>query len=252
MLILQRLYFESLTAINKYIILLFIFSIPVALIAQEEETSVSPNSTEVASLPKNYYVLSPRVSVTVPHPMGNKSFKKSFVGIYEVSGGLNVYLIKGAFMGLTYKNGLLKITENKISDYNASLYINNAAVKIGGDFFVDDKNRVIYSMAISAGRSWASYHGLVAKDPTKVIPTTYTCTYFEPEMNLFFLIESNFGIGATLSYSVFNKNFDPYELSLNDWAQFGKNNSGKTQYLSFGFGFYYSLWRKKGIHKGGN
>lgn len=177
--------------------------------------------------------------------MKNSSFKKCFVGIYEISGGLNFYLYKGLFLGGTYKNALLKITENKINDYNASLNINNEGIKIGGDFYVDEKNKVIYSLALTAGMSQGKYSGIVAKDKTRVLPLTYSCKYIEPEMNIFFLIESNFGIGATVSYSLFDHTFDPYALALNDWTQFPRKISGNTQYLSFGFGFYYSLLNKK-------
>jgi hypothetical protein len=225
--------------------------LPAQLIAQEEVPVIQQTAEdETLPSPKQYYLFSPRISVTVPHPMANPSFKKCFVGIYEASGGLNVYLYKGAFLGLTYKNGLLKITENKIADYNASMHINNASVKIGGDIYVGDRNRVIYSFAVSAGRNWTRYSGLVAKDKDRIIPASYSCNFMEPEMNLFFLIESNFGIGATISYSIFNKTFDPYELALNDWAQFSKNTSGNTQYFSFGFGFYYSLLRKTKTKRG--
>jgi hypothetical protein len=235
-----------LKSIYRYLLLFILFKSTCLLKAQEEVVAQQQVEAEEEPrpVPKQYYFLSPRVSVTVPNPMANRSFKKCFVGIYEVSGGLNLYPVKGAFIGVTYKNGLLKITENKIADYNASMYINNAAVKIGGDFYIGDQNKVIYSFAVSGGRNWTKYSGLVAKNKNVIIPSSYSCIYIEPEMNLFFLIEANFGIGATLSYSIFNNNFDPYELALNDWTQFSKNNSVKTQYLSFGFGFYYSLIRK--------
>lgn len=224
---------------------LLLLCFPFRLLSQEGESPAPPASDETPAAPKRYYVFSPRVSVTVPHPMANSSFKKSFVGIYEVSSGLNTYLIKGVFLGATYKNALLKITENKIADYNASMYINNFAGKLGADVYIGEKNKVIYSASVAVGQNWTRYSGLVAKDPNRVIPDSYTCTYYEPEMNLFFLIESNFGIGVTVSYSIFSKNFDPYELALNDWTQFSRNTSGNTQYFSFGFGFYYSLWQKK-------
>jgi hypothetical protein len=214
--------------------------------AQEDEAPVQTvQEEERPPAPKRYYVFSPRVSVTVPHPIGNASFKQSFVGIYEASAGLNLYLFKGVFIGATYKNGLLKITENKIADFNASMYVNNAGGRIGADMYLGDRNRVIYSASVTVGQNWTRYTGLVAKDASKIIPASYTCTYYEPEMSIFFLIESNFGIGGTVGYSVFNKNFDPYELSLNDWTQFSKNVAGNTQYISFGFGFYYSLLAKK-------
>src|SRR5689334_1280548 len=97
----------------NYILILFILS------------SVKMMSQDMAfaedSKPRNkeYYILSPRVSITVPHPVANRSFKKSFVGVYEFSGGLNVYIHKGLFAGAYYKRGFLKVMENKIPDYNA-------------------------------------------------------------------------------------------------------------------------------------
>lgn len=227
----------------------FIFS---AYSQDENENTYSSEIEESAPAKKVFYLLSPRVSVTVPHPMSNKAFKKSFVGIYEISGGLNLMLYKGLFIGGTYKNGLLKITENKIADYNASMSINNYGIKLGGDFYLGEKNRVIFSTAITAGQNNTKYSGLVCKNPLDVPKIDrYSSRYVEPEINMFFLVESNFGIGLTLSYSIFDKNFDPYELCLNDWASYSKDNPGNTRYLSFGFGFYYSLIRKKSKLKGG-
>ena len=238
-----------LTLFRKYFLLFLLFVSPLCVLGQDEEPTPigqSSNDEDTPAAPKQYYIMSPRVSVTVPHPMANSSFKKCFVGIYEVSGGMNFYLHKGIFLGVTGKNGLLKITENKIADYNASLSINNIGGKLGGDVYIGEKNKVIYSLSVSAGKNWAKYSGLVSKDPNNPPAlTTYSCSYVEPETNLFFLIESNFGIGVTVSYSIFSKNFDPYELRLNDWTSFGKDNTGSTQYLSFGFGFYYSLIQKK-------
>lgn len=217
------------------------------MLAQDETLVPSGSKTnETPSLPKQYYFLSPRVSVTVPHPMANKAFKKSFVGIYEITGGLNIMYYKGLFIGVSYKNALLKITENKISDFNASMKLNNIALKLGVDSYLGENNRVVFSSAVAVGQNWTKYSGLHTKDPTKhPALTEYKSIFVEPEINLFFLVESNFGIGATLSYSIFDKNFDPYELALTDWTSFQNIKPGSTSYLSFGFGFYYSLIPKK-------
>lgn len=195
---------------------------------------------------KQYYLLSPRISVTVPHPMGNKSFKKTFVGIYEVTGGVNVYVAKGLFLGGTYKNGLLKITENRIADYNASMRFNSMCGKFGFDTYVGEKNNAIFSMALSYGQNWTEYQGIMTKDPKNPPKINgFSTSFWEPEMNIFFLIESNFGIGATIAYTVYDAHFDPYDLALNEYTSFDTKNAVSTQYFSFGFGFYYSLIRKK-------
>lgn len=231
---------------KPFIYISLFFFLPLFSAAQEEAPVSAPVQGDVPAAKKQFYFLSPRISVTVPHPMANKSFKKSFVGIYEVSGGLNLMLYKGLYIGASGKNGLLKITENKIADYNASMDINNVSGKIGTDLYVGEKNRIIFSASVSYGKNWTRYSGLKHKDPShppKI--TSFGTNYIEPEMNLFFLIESNFGIGATLSYTIFDTHFDPYDLALNEYTQFDSNNAVATQFVSFGFGFYYSLIKKK-------
>ena len=194
---------------------------------------------------KLYYLFSPRVSITVPHPLGNNSFKRSFVGIYEINAGLNLMMYKGFFIGGAYKNGLLKITENKIPDYDASMAINNVAGKIGNDFYIGSKNNLLLSASVSVGQNYTKFSSFKSKDPQKYPSIKgFKSIYIEPEADMFFLVESNFGIGLTFTYSIIQRNFDPYELCLNEWAQFDKNNSGSTRYLSFGFGFYYGISQK--------
>lgn len=217
--------------------------------AQEEESAQTNKIRENVRGKKQYYLFSPRSSITVPHPMTNKAFKKCFVGIYEISAGLNVMFYKNFFIGGTYKNGLLKITGNKIPNFsfhNVSMEIDNLAIKMGGDGYLNDNNTVVFSASVSAGQNWTKFSGLESKAPSKhPLITGYRCTFVEPEVNLFFLVDPNFGIGATVSYCLFNKIFNPFELSLNDWTSFDTNNPGATSYLSFGFGFYYSFQKRK-------
>ncbi len=211
----------------------------------QEEINPLPNDDALPVLKREYYLFSPRVSITVPHPVSNKAFRKSFVGIYEVSAGINMLVFKGAFVGITYKNGLLKVTENKIPELEANMEVNNAGVKVGTSMFVGDKNRMIFSADITAGKNWTTYSKFKSKTTTNLPIKGFSTTYVEPEVNLYFLVEQNFGIGATLSYSLFNQNFDPYDLYLNEWTRFDKLNPGTIQYLSFGFGIYYSFFKKK-------
>ncbi|MFL5762964.1 MAG: hypothetical protein ACJ77K_03410 [Bacteroidia bacterium] len=232
---------------TKRITLLLIASVFLSVLTFAQDTPVPLGSSgDAAPLKKQYYFFSPRVSITVPHPMANRSFKKCFVGVYEISGGLNVYLYKGLFIGGMYKNGLMKITENKIADYNASLAYNNVSGKIGGDFYVGEMNKIIFSASAAYGHNWSEYQGLKHLDGEPAPKyTSYTTNFIEPEVNLYFLIESNFAIGATLGYTIQDAHFDPYDLSLNQYTQFNSHTAVSTKFLSFGFGFYYSMLRKK-------
>ena len=232
---------------KKILSILFILCF-LSVFSQEETVDapiLSLQQDESPAVPKQYYVFSPRVSVTVPHPIANEAFRQSFVGVYEVSGGLNINVFKGIFVGAFYKNGLLKITENKIPDFEARMSINNAGIKFGTDVYIGDKNRIIFSGSLAAGQNYTNYSGLRSKQINKQPElTSYSTSFLEPELNLFFLVEQNFGIGLSVTYTLYNKEFNPYELSLNDWQSFNKENPGRTQYLSFGFGFYYSFLKK--------
>ena len=153
-------------------------------------------------------------------------------------------LYKGVFVGGVFKNAELQITPNKIQGYNASMQLIGYAFKAGGDFYANDKNNILISTSIAIGQNNTKFVSIKTKNPSEHPISGFKSSYVEPEVNIFFLIEANFGIGASASYSIIKRNFDPYELYLNEWAPFGKDNSGSTSYFSFGFGCYYGFSKK--------
>jgi len=224
----------------------FIFFLSPVFIFSQDDTGTAKSDEAIASQKREYYVFSPRVSIDVPHPISNKAFRKTFVGVYDLSAGMNFMIFKGAFVGINYKNSLLKVFENKVADLDANMQSNSAGIRIGSDFYVGSKNRMIFSASVGAGQNWSNY----SKFRSKTIlnkPTIYNfnTTYIEPEVSFYFLIEQNFAIGINLNYTMLNQKFDPYELCLNEWAQYDKENSGNISFLNFGFGFYYSFLQKK-------
>lgn len=233
---------------NIYFSIMLLAFISFNAFAQEEP---NPSETLIIEAPsqrqKQNYLYSPRVSITVPHPIGNEAFKKSFVGIYEAGAGLNLMLYKRFFAGITFKNGLLKITENKIPDYNANMSFNKIGANIGSDVYLGSKNSILFSASLSFGQINTKYSEFKCKVPNKTpIINGFRSKYLEPEINIYFLTETEteIGIGFTIAYSLIERNFDPYELCLNDWTQFSKNNIGSINYFSFGFGLYYGFAKK--------
>ncbi len=233
--------------LRKYLLFLLLALNSVISIAQDDTLAIDlMNADEIIPRQRIYYQFTPRLYITVPHPLSNAAFKKTFVGIYEVNAGLNLGFYKNFFAGVTYKNNLLKITQKKIPNYNASMSMNSAAIKAGSDFYLNEKNTVLFSVALSAGQNSTKYSSLICKDPAKQPAITeFKSTYYEPEASFFFFTESNFAFGFIATYSIIKRTFDPYELCLNEWSAYSKNNSGPTQYLSFGFGFYYGFFTRK-------
>lgn len=228
-------------------LLVLLLALPLTVSAQEDTLALElPEADEILPRQRKYYLFTPRLSFTVPHPVGNSAFKKTFVGIYEVNAGLNLMFYKGFYAGATFKNGLLKVTEKKIRDYDAGMTVNSAAAKVGADFYLNEKNTVMLSTSFSVGQNSTKFTSLKCKDPGgSPAITDYKSIYYEPEATILLFVEENFAFGITSTYSIIKRTFDPYELCFDDWAAYGKENSGPTRYISFGFGFYYGFSTRK-------
>lgn len=235
----------------KKIFCLFLYVQVISAVAQEPspESTASSDKSSYEPLKKEQYWFSPHASVTVPNPMNNTAFKKNFAGVFQVNAGLDINIFKGVFVGAEYANATLKITGligTQNFHYSPLMKINNAGIRVGGKTFIGAKNRIIYSASVLVGQNWTHYTDLRCKDSTVAPPLTkYTTSFIQPEMSLYFLVESNFAIGATISYSIYRKHFDPYEICLNEIKPVGKVGAGTTQTLNFGFTVCYSFLKKK-------
>lgn len=236
--------------LNKILCFLFYLS-TISVFAQEPapENNASAKTASYDPLQKQYYWFSPYVTVTVPNPMNNTAFRKNFAGVYEVNAGMDINVFKGIFVGGGYKNATLKITGligTTNFHYNPLMKINDAGMRVGGKTFIGAKNRIVYSASVMFGETWTHYTDLRCKDSISKPPLTkYSTSYIEPEMSLYFIVESSFALGLTISYAVYRKDFDPVEICLNEIKPVGAVGSGPTQVLSFGFGVYYSFLKKK-------
>jgi hypothetical protein len=233
--------------LNSALFILIAFLLSHSCFAQIVDSSAISETEEPAILPKKYFLLSPRLAISVPLPTANRSFKKVFVGVYEINVGLNAYVQKGAFIGLAYDYCTFRIPDNKIPRYNATMQLQNAGVKLGGDFYVGDRNIITISPALTIGVGWTKFGNLQIKNPQDPpVNTSYSAAYLKPEIGFFYLIEREIAVGFNLAYYILNRNFDPYELKLNEWTSFSTSNSKRTQYLNIGFSFYYNFITRSG------
>lgn len=234
---------------HNYLFLLLIFAGSLNTKAQDTITSTDTSAVESLIIPKANNLFSARLSFSVPNPTGNKAFTKSFIGIYQMNGSMNMALYKGVFIGVAFSNTLLQISKNVIPNktYAKQPFMNvyNAAVQIGSDWYIGENNRILFSADISVGQSFVKYSAFVCKDPTKNIAVTdFKSPFVASDLSYIFLVEPNWGIGPTVSYTLIKQSFDPYELCLDDWSSYSKSNAGATQYLSFGFVCYYNFFKK--------
>ena len=186
-----------------------------------------------------------RNSFTIPHPLSNDAFKKSFVGIYDFTPSLNMFIYECFYAGLVYKNALLTIPANKVPDVNIKMQVNNVGLKIGGDYYTSEKSFLSYGL--NAGQNWTKFTSVVSLIPNNHSDNNhFSSLYVEPEINMNFLVEGNFAIGVDLSCIIINKEFDPYAIFLNEHKGYEPSQlNGLMAYFDFGFNVYYGFWKKQ-------
>jgi hypothetical protein len=218
--------------------------------AQNDTTSTDTLSISTNLVqPRANDLFTARLSITVPNPINNSAFRKSFIGIYQANFSMNMALYKSLYVGVAFSDALLQVDKNIVlnTTYAKQPHVNfyNSAVKLGGDFYVGDKNRWILSADVAIGLSTIKFTDFANKDHTKTIAVTnFKSPYTEIGLGMVFLVESRWGFGPTVSYTFIQRTFNPYELYLNDWSGYNDNNSGATQYFSFGFVCHYSFLAK--------
>lgn len=224
-------------------------------IMQETESATNTiEKDEPLVFPRIDYLFSSQFLLTVPNPVANKAFRKTFVGIYEVGGSITLSVFKNIFIGATFSNLAFKVDNAVIQEYRPVINIKettprviiyNAAVSVGADFRLGVSNRIIFSTTLSAGQSYVKYNDFICKDPGKSVAITdFKAPYFGATASLCFLVQPNWGIGPTLGYSIVQQQFDPHALCLDDWESYPATNEGVTQYIKFGFVVYYNFFPK--------
>ncbi len=194
--------------------------------------------------------LNARATCSVPSPIVNRAFTKTFVGVFDINGSVCYNYYGGFFAGGMGKASLLKIPPNKIPNLKTTMEMYSAGGKIGYDWYVG--NKAFLTMAINGGVTWTNFAAVSCYTPADHA-FSYKANFIEPELIMNFYIESNFAIGINVSYYMMDKAFDPYFLCLNDHKPYRDYElGGPTTYLDFGFGFFYGFSKRKKSGDGTN
>ncbi len=234
----------------KFLFVIFFVATCLSLQAQEDTTSTDTLAIRTNLIqPRANDLFTARLSITVPNPTSNSAFRKSFIGIYQANFSVNMALYKSLYIGVAFSDALLQVDKNIVTNttYAKQPHVKflNSAVKLGGNFYVGDKNRWILSADVVIGLSIIKFTDFANKDYTKTIAVTnFKSPYTELGLGMVFLVESRWGFGPTVNYTFIQRAFNPSELYLNDWSGYSNNNAGTTQYFSFGFVCHYSFFAK--------
>ncbi|MBS1634608.1 MAG: hypothetical protein JST26_01715 [Bacteroidetes bacterium] len=188
-----------------------------------------------------------RAHIGIPKVTSSRAFRTSFLGLYDCNASVNVRLFSNFHIGVGYKNALMKAQDYfKQKNIYTKMQVHNGFLNIGYDRFYAENSYATFS--INAGYSFNKYTNVVPKSDTLIrsTPPQFTTSFLEPTIGFYYLVEDNFAIGAHISYTYSMARFDPSIPYMDKWLGYQSySNNWNMSWLSFGFGFYYGLVRKK-------
>ncbi len=188
-----------------------------------------------------------RGNVGIPKIVSSKAFRYSFSGVGTADISINTKLFSDVFFGIGYSYTYFK-TQKTFRDrnINTTLQSQNMYVKFGYDYFYRDNAFATFSL--NSGLNTNKYTDVIyANDSLKnKFPKEFTSVFIEPVVGLYFIVDPNFAIGGHISYNYNLSQFNPAYSGMDHTFNYGTvSNRWPMSMITFGFGFYYGLARKK-------
>lgn len=186
-----------------------------------------------------------KLSGSVPHPVSNKAFRRSFIGVYDIAFTYRISLFAKFSAGIQAKHSMWKIPDNKIPGLHTVGQFNGGGLSLAYDHALGEV-AVLYA-EVSAGALKVHYYGISYDSLPENYQTNYNIKYGQAEVGAYFYTEGNFAIGMQTSFMFTNYEFDPYKLALdNHKAYVASDLNGSVVTFNLGFSVVYSFLKKKG------
>lgn len=198
--------------------------------------------------PAGKYRMHLKLTGNVPHPVSNKAFRRSFIGVYDMALTYRLRLFSGFAAGIQGKHSLWKIPDNKIPGLHTVGQFNGGGLSLAYDHIVTEV-AVVYA-EVNAGIMKLHYYGVSYDSLPEDYQTQYMVKYGEVEFGGYFYTEGSFAIGMQTSFMFTNYQFDPYKLALdNHKAYLPEDLNGNVVTFKLGFSVIYSFNERKGVTK---
>ncbi len=194
------------------------------------------------------YGLNMRGSANIPYFVTSKGIRRTFTGVYGASFSPRFDLYKGISIGGSYELVTFTTAANKVSKLNYNepvMHNNNLGLLIGYDHYSSETT--LWSFALEGGKTWIDYTNLSCTEADSMNTIhSFNAFYLKPEASVYFFIEKNVAIGATLSYHFLTESFNPDLACLRTYKDYTAGElEGPISYLNIGFGLYIGITKKK-------
>ena len=196
--------------------------------AQEEETTVwNPSRFNF------------KINLDIPTIVSNKALRKSFTGVYDLNGNLQLRLLNHVYIGIDGNYTGFKIGANKIALIGTECRITTAAFNIGFEKKTNPKT-LVYINA-NYGYNWIEYTKVACNDTIQPIKHNNAFS-FRPTAGFCYYAEDNFSLGLDVSYTVLMNAFNPDNICLRKLKTYYPGDyKGNTSYFSIGLTLNFNL-----------
>ena len=188
-----------------------------------------------------------RIGITLhagpPHPFGNKAFRNTFVGAYEIGGEVEFGLFDKFYVAPSYSHTAWRVPVRKIADRLPTiLHFENGGVSIGYKNYFSEKG--FWTAALGGGINYSHYRDVLVPDSLHA-QKTFNSSYLQAEVSINFYSEDNFTLGFFTTYTVLADSFDPKAAHFTLYRIYDPSeSSGNIKYINLGFSLRYMLWKK--------
>ncbi len=186
-----------------------------------------------------------KLTGNVPHPVANKAFRRSFIGVFDLALTYRITLFDKFSAGIQAKHSLWRIPDNKIPGLHTVGQMSGGGVSIGYDYPLTEVT-VLYA-ELNVGQMKTYYYGVSYDSLPENFQTEYMIKYGQAEFGAYFYTEGSFAIGIQSSVMFTDYEFDPYKLALdNHKAYTASDLNGSVATFNLGFSVIYSFLERKG------
>lgn len=191
---------------------------------------------------------STRINCGTPKYVSSELMYSTFNGVLVTDINVNYRLFSNFFIGLgysfTYSQADKELRDQFIHPHSET---HNGFLKIGYDSFFSATGFATFS--INAGLNNTTFKGIMCKNDTLIgqFPTQFNCPFVEPQIGLYYFVESHVAIGGNIGYNFNFIKFDSrYSCTENRLSGQGKmKNNWNISSINLSFGMYIGLGKMK-------
>lgn len=176
-----------------------------------------------------------RVEAGIPASLTNSLFRHTFKGIYSLSLNPSFHIKNRFFIGPVANYRRFKVVPRKLQDVNTTFDQYSVGGRIGYTHFYSDYASMGFALQAQTERGHFFRLACTDKENHKFSSFSYS-----PQIYVNFLADENFMIGAVVSATFDDYDFDPYSICLQDVRNFTDDeHKDKLVYLNVGFSLVY-------------